>query len=77
MQANASAIAKREIEKGEQEIIKRLIPMDYSEAGVLLLYDVSARDREAYDEEMQKYKQYLMKLCRLSHEVLGTRNRKD
>ncbi len=49
--------------------IQRLTPADYSNAGLLKSYDWSAQDREAHDKTMQKYRQYLMKLCALSLEI--------
>lgn len=45
---------------------KRLTPVDYANAGILKLYNRTAKDREAHDKQMQKYRQYLMKLCTLS-----------
>ena len=41
----------------------RLTSMDYSNAGILKGYDKSAKDREAHDKYMEKYRLYLMKLC--------------
>jgi hypothetical protein len=42
---------------------KRLTPMDYANVGILKGYDKSAKDREAHDKYMEKYRLYLMKLC--------------
>jgi hypothetical protein len=45
--------------------VKRLTPADYSRAGILKAYDWLPKDREAHDKEMVKYRQYLMKLCKM------------
>ena len=37
--------------------------MDYANVGILKGYDKSAKDREAHDKYMEKYRLYLMKLC--------------
>jgi hypothetical protein len=53
---------------------ERLTPLDYSKAGILKTYDWSVKERENHDKEMEKYREYLMKLCSLSHkspEVTG------
>ena len=42
---------------------KRLTSVDYASAGILKLYDRSAKEREAHDKRMEKYRTYLMKLC--------------
>ncbi len=56
-------------ERKDSKEITRLTPVDYAKAGILRLYDWSVKDREAHDIEMVKYRQYLMKLCTLSHEI--------
>jgi hypothetical protein len=48
---------------------ERLTPLDYSKAGILKAYDWSVKDRENHDREMEKYREYLMKLCSLSHQT--------
>ncbi len=50
-------------------ISKRLTPTDYANAGILKGYDKSAKEREAHDKYMEKYRLYLMKLCTESDEV--------
>lgn len=45
---------------------RRLTPNDYANAGILKLYDRSAKEREAHDKLMEKYRLYLMKLCAVS-----------
>jgi hypothetical protein len=45
--------------------------MDYSNAGVLGIYDWSAKERQAHDKIMENYRRYLMRLCTISHEVVG------
>lgn len=42
---------------------KRLMPTDYSNAGLLKGYDRTPKEREAHDKYMEKYRLYLMKLC--------------
>ena len=49
-------------------ISKRLTPSDYANAGILKIYDRSAKEREAHDKLMEKYRLYLMKLCAESNE---------
>lgn len=56
-------------ERKNTKAIIRLTPNDYSKVGILKLYDWSVKDREAHDIEMAKYRQYLMKICTLSHKV--------
>jgi len=53
----------------ERKEITRLTPDDYAKAGILKSYDWCVKDREAHDKEMERYRQYLMKLCELSKEV--------
>lgn len=53
----------------QKDDAKRLTPSDYSEAGILKNYDWSVKGREEHDEEMAKYRQCLMNLCQLSHEI--------
>ena len=50
---------------------KRLTSLDYANAGILKPYDRSAKEREAHDKLMEKYRLYLMKLCTLSSDLLG------
>ncbi len=50
---------------------KRSTPLDYANAGILKPYDRSAKEREAHDKLMEKYRLYLMKLCTLSSDLLG------
>jgi hypothetical protein len=57
-------------DKARKEV-KRLTPMDYSKIGILKPYDWSVKEREAHDKIMEKYRQYLMKLCALSRELRG------
>ncbi|XES78483.1 MAG: hypothetical protein ACBZ72_06315 [Candidatus Bathyarchaeia archaeon] len=63
--------------KPQKEGSKRLTPDDYSNAGILKLYDWSVKGREAHDKEMVKYRQYLMKLCKISHDVEASINHKE
>jgi hypothetical protein len=56
---------------------KRLTPVDYSVAGILKLYDWSVKEREAHDKTMENYRRYLMKLCSLSHEIVGLPSAED
>jgi hypothetical protein len=56
-------------ERKEPKEITRLTPVDYAKAGIVRLYDWSVEDREAHDREMTKYRQYLMKLCVISHQI--------
>ncbi len=63
--------------KPRKESSKRLTPEDYSKVGILKNYDWSVKGREAHDKEMVKYRQYLMKLCSLSHEVEEAINQKE
>ena len=78
MQASTSSISsiQQEVENKYQKEVRRLTPLDYSKAGLLKPYDWSVKDREAHDKEMEKYRQYLMKLCTLSHEIEGSKSRK-
>jgi len=69
MQVTAST--QNEIRTKDRKDVKRLTLMDYSEAGILGIYDWSAKEREAHDKIMENYRRYLMKLCTLSHEVVG------
>jgi hypothetical protein len=56
---------------------RRLTPVDYSDAGILKLYDWSVKEREAHDKIMENYRRYLMKLCSLSHETVGLPSAED
>ena len=70
MQVSTSSISiQHEGENKYQKEVRRLTPLDYSKAGLLKPYDWSVKDREAHDREMEKYRQYLMKLCTLSHKL--------
>lgn len=62
---------QNEIGAKNRKDVKRLTPMDYSKVGILRIYDWSAREREAHDKIMERYRRYLMKLCTLSNEVVG------
>jgi hypothetical protein len=53
-----------------RKMSKRLTPLDYANAGILKPYDRSAKEREAHDKLMEKYRLYLMKLCTLSSDLL-------
>jgi hypothetical protein len=64
----SSSIQQKETERREN---KRLTPADYARAGIVRHYDWSVKDREAHDKEMERYRQYLMKLCTLTNEVAG------
>ena len=55
---------------------KRLTFIDYANAGILKDYDKTAKEREAHDRHMEKYRQYLMKLCTESDELI-TNNCED
>ncbi len=68
MQSSHSTQTLQNKRKGSKDIT-RLTPVDYAKAGILRLYDWSVEDREAHDREMAKYRQYLMRLCVLSHEI--------
>jgi hypothetical protein len=54
-----------------------LTPVDYSDAGILKLYDWSVKEREAHDKIMENYRRYLMKLCSVSHEIVGLPSAED
>ena len=62
---------QNEVEAKARRDVKPLTPTDYSKAGILKPYDRSAKEREAHDKIMEKYRRYLMKLCTLSNEVIG------
>jgi hypothetical protein len=69
MQAlNSEFVPSMFVGKFQKPVPKRLTPTDYSQAGILKSYDWSVEDREAHDQDMEKYRIYLMKLCCLSHE---------
>ncbi len=65
---------EKTVESKEQRnaVRLRLTPTDYANVGVLKPYDWSVEDREAHDRQMEKYRQYLMKLCTISREIIGT-----
>jgi hypothetical protein len=70
MQVSASIPVQKGFEgRFQRHPSKRLTPIDYSKAGILKTYDWSVKGMEAHDKEMAKYRQYLMKLCILSHDV--------
>ncbi len=78
MQATTSEPAPTAIfRKSPKPVIKRLTPADYSQAGILKYYDWSVSEREAHDQDMEKYRIYLMKICRLSHELETQNGRKN
>ena len=78
MQVLTSVITQNSFEgKYQKKIAKRLTPVDYSKAGIVKLYDWSVKERETHDKEMEKYRQYLMKLCSLSHEIEDSKSRED
>ncbi|MCW4019306.1 MAG: hypothetical protein NWF00_11615 [Candidatus Bathyarchaeota archaeon] len=78
MQTSTSVCTQTEYgEKCRREPSRRLTPADYAKAGILMQYDWSVKDREAHDEEMEKYRQYLMELCSLSHEIEETKSQKE
>jgi hypothetical protein len=52
---------------------KRLTPMDYANAGILKAYDRSAEEREAHDKYMEKYRLYLMRLCKESNDSMPSK----
>jgi hypothetical protein len=62
---------RNEVGAKNRKDVKRLTPMDYSNAGVLGIYDWSAKERQAHDKIMENYRRYLMRLCTISHEVVG------
>ena len=66
-----AASTQNEIGAKNRKDVKRLTLMDYSKAGILGIYDWSAKEREAHDKIMKNYRRYLMKLCTLSHDVMG------
>jgi hypothetical protein len=72
----SSLSAQNEIGNKYQKDVRRLTPLDYSKAGLVKPYDWSVKDREAHDKEMEKYRQYLMKLCTLSHVIEGSSSKK-
>jgi len=77
MQIESSQLKETDENKNDPNTTKRLTPTDYAKAGIRKLYDWSVKDREAHDREMEKYRQYLMKLCSMSHEVAGTTCKED
>ena len=62
---------QNEIGAKNRKEVKRLTLMDYSKAGILGIYDRSAKEREAHDKIMENYRRCLIKLCTLSREVIG------
>jgi hypothetical protein len=70
----ATTQTRNEVNANVRREVKRLTPLDYSNAGILKSYDWSVKEREAHDKIMEKYRQYLMKLCTLSHEITGLPN---
>jgi hypothetical protein len=64
--------AQSEIETRNGKSVKRLTRTDYSKAGILGIYDWTPKEREAHDKAMENYRRYLIKLCTLSHEVVGS-----
>lgn len=66
-----AASTQNEIGAKNGKDVKRLTPMDYSKVGILGIYDWSAKEREAHDKIIENYRRYLMKLCTLSHQVIG------
>ena len=66
-----AASTQNQIGARNSKDVKRLTLMDCSEARILGIYDWSAKERESHDKIMENYRRYLMKLCNLSHEVVG------
>jgi hypothetical protein len=77
MQVAISPNGKADEARSAQNTSKRLTPVDYSNLGIVKLYDWSVKDREAHDREMADYRRYLMKLCTLSREVAGATSAED
>jgi hypothetical protein len=66
-----AASTQNQIGAKNSKDVKRLTVMDYSKAGIVGIYDWSTKERESHDKIMENYRRYLMKLCNLSHEVMG------